>query len=105
MDLNDENSTNQVLKTQYVMLVASTDFAATGSIDSAAYANGNLMLSAARTMGVERYSLDISYKSINDVALSIETASAFRLGVLVCAVLPTLIVVIGLVVFIRRRHL
>lgn len=105
VDLKDENSTNQVLKTQYVMLVASTDFAGTGSIDSASYANGNLLLSAARTMGVERYSLDISYKAINDVALSIETVSAFRLGVSICAVLPAIIVVVGLVVFVRRRHL
>ncbi len=105
VDLEDENSTNQVLKSQYVMLVGSTDFAGTGSIDSALYANGNLMLSSARTMGMERYSLNIPYKEINDVALSIETASAFRLGVLICAVFPAAIVVVGLVVFIRRRHL
>ncbi len=105
VDLEDENSTNQVLKSQYVMLVGSTDFAGTGSIDSALYANGNLMLSAARTMGMERYSLNIPYKEINDVALGIETASAFRLGVLICAVFPAAIVVVGLVVFVRRRHL
>lgn len=105
VDLDDENSTNQVWKSQYVMLVGSTDFAGTGSIDSAAYGNSSILLSTVRTMGVERYSLDIKYKAINDVALSIETSSAFRLGVIICAVLPAAITIAGLVVFIRRRHL
>lgn len=105
VDLDDENSTNQVLKYQYVMLIGSTDFAGTGSIDSASYGNSAILLSTVRTMGVERYSLDIDYKAINDVALSIETSSAFRLGIIICAVLPAAITIAGLVVFIRRRHL
>ncbi len=102
-DLDDENSTNQVLKYQYVMLVGSTDFAE--AVDSAMFGNGALLLSTARTMGVERYSLDIDYKTINDVALAIETSVATRLGIIICAVLPVLILIAGLVVFIRRRHL
>ena len=69
------------------------------------FGNGSLLLSAARTMGVERYSLDIDYKTINDVALAIETNVATRLGIIICAVLPSLILIAGLVVFIRRRHL
>ncbi len=105
VDLNDENSTNQVREFQYVLLSGSTDFAGTGVIDSAAYGNSTLLLSAVRTMGVDRYSLDIDYKSINDVALGIETSSAFRLGIIICAVLPAAITIAGLVVFIRRRHL
>lgn len=105
VDLDDENSTNQVLKYQYVMLIGSTAFAEAGSIDSASFGNENLLLSTVRTMGVERYSLDIQYKKINDVALSIETDTAAQLGVLICAVLPALIVIAGLVVFVRRRHL
>ena len=103
VDLKDENSTNQVRKYQYVMLVGSTDFA--GSVNDPKFGNGNLMLSALRTMAVERYSLDIEYKAINDVALAIETEDATRLGVIICAVLPTAILIAGLVVFIRRRHL
>ena len=105
VNLEDENSTNQVMKYQYVMLVGSTDFAGTGSVDAAAFGNGALMLSTARTMGVERYSLDIDYKTINDVALAIETNVATRLGIIICAVLPSLILIAGLVVFVRRRHL
>ncbi len=103
VDLDDENSTNQVMKYQYVMLVGSTSFGE--AVDSAMFGNGSLLLSAARTMGVERYSLDIDYKTINDVALAIETNVATRLGVIICAVLPSLILIAGLVVFIRRRHL
>lgn len=103
VDLKDENSTNQVRKYQYVMLVGSTDFA--GSVNDPKFGNGNLMLSTLRTMAVERYSLDIEYKGINDVALAIETEDASRLGVIICAVLPTAILIAGLVVFIRRRHL
>ena len=105
VDLDDENSTNQVMKYQYVMLAGSTAFAGTGSLDSAQYGNGSLMLSAVRTMGVERYSLDIEYKTINDVALSIETQAATRIAIIICAVLPSLIAIAGLVVFVRRRHL
>jgi hypothetical protein len=85
------------------MLVGSTDFA--GSVNDPKFGNGNLMLSTLRTMAVERYSLDIEYKGINDVALAIETEDASRLGVIICAVLPTAILIAGLVVFIRRRHL
>ena len=103
VDLEDENSTNQVRKYQYVMLVGSTDFV--GSVNDAKFGNGNLLLSALRTMAVERYSLDIDYKAINDVALAIETEDATRLGVIICAVLPVACLVVGLVVFIRRRHL
>ena len=105
VDLDDANSTNQVLKYQYVMLAGSTDFARTGSIDSASYLNSAIMLSAVRLMGVERYSLNIDYKPINDVALTIETDTAFRLAIIICAVLPAAITIAGLVVFIRRRHL
>lgn len=103
VDLKDENSTNQVRMYQYVMLIGSTDFA--GSVNDVKFGNGSLMLSALRTMAVERYSLDIDYKAINDVALAIETDVATRLGTIICAVLPSLILVAGLVVFIRRRHL
>ena len=105
VDLNDENSTNQTMKFQYVMLVGSTDFAGPGCLDSASYVNSAIVLSAVRTMGVERYSLNIDYKAINDVALTIETDAAFRLGVVICAVLPAAITIAGLVVFVRRRHL
>ncbi len=105
VNLDDENSTNQVMKYQYVMLAGSTAFAETGSLDSAQFGNGTLMLSAIRTMGVERYSLDIDYKTINDVALSIETQTATRIAIIICAVLPSIIVIAGLVVFVRRRHL
>lgn len=105
VNLDDENSTNQVLKYQYVMLLGSTDFVGDGVIDSAAYSNNTLLLSTVRTMGMERYSLDIDYKSIRDVALSIETSTAARLGIVICVVLPALIVVAGLTVFVRRRHL
>jgi len=105
VDLDDENSTNQVMKYQYVLLAGSTAFAETGSLDSAQFGNGALMLSAIRTMGVERYSLDIDYKTINDVALSIETQTATRIAIIICAVLPSIIVIAGLVVFVRRRHL
>lgn len=105
VDLNDKNSTNQVLKYQYVMLVGSTSFAATGCIDSPSYGNKVLMLSALRTMGVERYSLDIPYKTINDVALNVETGTATALGILICAVIPAVILIAGIVVFFRRRHL
>ena len=105
VDLNDENSTNQVLKYQYVMLIGSTSFAATGCIDSPSYGNKVLTLSTLRTMGVERYSLDIPYKTINDVALDVETGTATALGVLICAVIPAVILIAGIVVFFRRRHL
>lgn len=105
VDLDDQYSTNQVLKYQYVMLAGSTAFAETGCIDSASYGNKSLMLSTLRTMAVERYSLDIDYKTINDVALDIETGTATKLGVVICAVLPGIILIIGIVIFFRRRHL
>ena len=37
--------------------------------------------------------------------LAIETEDATRLGIVICAVLPIIILIAGLVVFIRRRHL
>jgi hypothetical protein len=103
VDLKDQNSTNQVREYQYVMLIGSTDFA--DSVNDVKFGNGTLLLSALRTMAVDRYSLNIEYKAINDVALAIETEDATRLGIIICAVLPTAALIAGLVVFIRRRHL
>ncbi len=88
----------------YVMLVSSTDFASDTYLVNK-YGNNNVLLGAARVMSTERVIPDLEYKTFVDEAMDIELGTATALTWMVSAILPTMIIIIGLVVFFKRRHL
>ncbi|NCA67332.1 MAG: hypothetical protein EOM87_04630 [Clostridia bacterium] len=91
-------------KYQYVMLVGSTDFA-TGDYLSGIYGNEDIMYSATRAMATDRVALDIDVKVFKEAALTLSSGTAKKLMILVTCAIPAVIIIIGIAVFLRRRHL
>ena len=100
MEYDDTNAAQY----QYVTLCGSTEFVSDASL-SAQYGNREVIEAAARMMSTERISPDIDYKVFADTALSLETGEAKTLSVIVIAVAPLIILVLGVGVYIKRRHL
>lgn len=100
MNYDDTNAA----KFQYVTLCGSTDFVSDDSL-TAQYGNREVIESAARMMSTERVSPDIDYKVFSDTALELETGEAKTLSVIVIAVAPLIVLVFGIGVYIKRRHL
>ena len=94
MDYGDNN----VRRYQYVLLASDTFLAA-------GYGNRKVVLGAARVMSTERVSPNIGYKPFVKEALTIVQGTANTLTWLVSGILPLIIIILGLVVFFKRRHL
>ncbi len=88
----------------YVMLVGSTEFANTKNLAST-YGNKRVLLSSARIFSSNRVVPDIEYRAFGSTALEIENGTAKTLTWLICTILPGIIIIMGIAVFLRRRHL
>ena len=95
---------NNVSEYAHVMLVGSTEFA-NGNNLSHSYGNRRVLLSAARIFGAENVAPNITAKQFGSTALDIETGTATTLTWVICTVLPGIIMIMGIVVYFRRRHL
>lgn len=96
---------NNVTEYSYVSLIGSTEFADTARLVSANYGNKRVILSSARIFASNRVAPDIDARQFGSTALNIETGTARFLSWTICTVLPAIIIVFGIVVFFRRRHL
>lgn len=96
---------NNVTEYSYVMLVGSTEFANNQSVIKSTYGNKRVLLSAARIFSANRVAPDIEAKEFQSTALEIETGTAETLTKLICTVFPGVIIILGIVVFFKRRHL
>ncbi|MBR5286159.1 MAG: Gldg family protein [Clostridia bacterium] len=96
---------NNATEYSYVMLVGSTEFANTANILQSTYGNRRIVLSAARVFSANRIVPDIDYKEFQETALEIENGTAKTLTYLICTIFPGAIIIMGIVVFFRRRHL
>lgn len=95
---------NNAAKYQYVALCGSTEFVSDISL-TAQYGNREVIEAAARMMSTDRVSPDIDYKVFADTALTLETGEAKTLSVIVIVVAPLIVLVLGVGVYIKRRHL
>lgn len=95
---------NNVSEYSYVMLVGSTDFANNASL-SGSYGNKRVLLAAARIFGSENVAPNIEAKTFGSTALDIENGTARTLTWIICTVLPGIIMIMGFVVYFKRRHL
>lgn len=93
------------LQYSYVMLVGSTEFASDANLSNGTYGNKRMLLAAARTFSAHRVAPDILSKPFGDVALDIELGTAKTLTVIICTLVPAVLLVLGIVMFLRRRHL
>ncbi|PKM63125.1 MAG: hypothetical protein CVU97_01860 [Firmicutes bacterium HGW-Firmicutes-21] len=96
---------NNVKKFQYVLLVSSTSFASDTFLKDNKFGNNLLLFGAARTMSTEWVSPSIKTKPFIKEALVIEMGAANTLTWLVSGVFPLFVIIAGLVVFFKRRHL
>lgn len=88
-----------------VLAVSSANYADNDYITSNAYANNDILYSAMELMGREQVPVDIDWKRLEDNELDITTAAANNWTLVLSLVLPTIVFVVGMVVFARRRHL
>ncbi len=96
---------NNVVEYSYCMLVGSTEFADTENMTKESYGNKRLLLAAARVFGASRVAPDIDAKTFGDTALNIETGTARTLTWLICTIIPAIIIILGIVMFFKRRHM
>ncbi|MBE6682769.1 MAG: hypothetical protein E7595_01310 [Ruminococcaceae bacterium] len=96
---------NNVSEYGYVMLCSSTDFASSMNLIAGTYGNKRVFLSAARVFGADRVAPDIDSIPFGDTALTIEKGTAKTLTWIICTLLPGAVIIFGIVVFFRRRHL
>ena len=96
---------NNVSMFAYVMLIGSTQFANDSNLAAAARGNRRVLLAAARIFAADRVSPDIKSKPFGDSALDIETGTANTLTWLICTIVPGIVLILGIIMFFRRRHL
>ena len=100
LDYAEDNSA----QFKYVMLIGSTDFASDSFLNTA-YGNSKVMSSAARMMATERNIPDIDYKPLADTALVLTEEQAENLTIFITVAAPVAVMIVGLVVYLKRRHL
>jgi len=91
-------------KYQYVMLCGSSEFASESLLTSA-YGNESIMYSVNRAMATDRVTLNIRAKYFEESALTLESGDAKRLIILITCAIPLAIIIVGIAVYFRRRHL
>ncbi len=95
---------NNAYEYSYVMLVGSTEFAGS-NLSSESYGNKRILLAALRNFSTNRLAPDIDAKAFGSVALDIETGTARTLTWLICTILPGAVIIMGIAVFLKRRHM
>ncbi len=89
----------------YVLAAGTSSFADDKYLGGRNYANRDIIFNAMKSFGRKTVPLDLEFKVFDDEALSITSAEAKRLTVVV-TVLPAVAVgVAGIVVYVRRRYL
>jgi len=100
-----EYGENDVLEFAHVMLVGSTEFAKASCLATEEYANKYVLLAAARQLSAENIASDIKSVPFAPTELDITSGEASTLTWIICTVIPGIIIILGIVMFFRRRHL
>lgn len=96
---------NNVKNYSNVMLVGSTEFAETVNLVYGSNGNRRVILGIARNFGYDGVAPDIDSKPFGSVALDIELGTAKTLTWVICTVAPAIVLIMGMFVFFKRRHL
>ncbi|OGO91493.1 MAG: hypothetical protein A2Y17_05950 [Clostridiales bacterium GWF2_38_85] len=94
----------QALIYSTVVLIGSTDLGADNYV-TGQYGNKEVFYSLARIMGSERVPNGLEFKRFYDQGLTIDQSTAETLTIVLCAVGPLFVAIIGFIVFLKRRHL
>lgn len=88
----------------YVIVSGSSNFANSSYILSNAYANSDILSAAMRATGRDKILANIQYKVFDKTDLDITTAQSNDWSVALVTVLPAVCAVVGLVIWVRRKH-
>ncbi|MBQ8141497.1 MAG: Gldg family protein [Clostridia bacterium] len=100
-----ESNYTTVNEASYVIACGSTDFASEALLQSSAYGNTDLLLSACRAIGREPVPVGLEFKPFADYTIdSITTAETTQYTIVLTVVPVVAAVVAGAVVLIRRKN-
>ena len=88
----------------YVFCTGSSQTADVYFSDSALYANRDMFLSVIDKMSTETAPVGVQFKVITSEGLDLTKRQATLDMILICAVIPLVVLAVGTVVYIRRRH-
>ena len=97
-------NSNNIEHKGYMLVCSSVNFAEFCN-DSSTYANGTLIYNAIKLMSDDETFTGISMKRVDDTTLEIDSQTAYRYTVIMASGLPGLIVICGVVVWVKRKHL
>ena len=89
----------------YVLAAGTKAFADKTYLNGNTYGNSDIIYAAMRAFGKEMVPVDLDMKVFDDQALDISLKQANAWTVVLVALLPTVVLTVGAVVLIRRRHL
>ena len=89
----------------YVLACGSTEFVSKELMESNAYGNTDLLLSALRTMGQEPVPVGITFKAFADKTIdTITTAESTQYTVILTVIPPVVALIAGIFVIVRRKN-
>lgn len=91
--------------TSYVLACGTTEFTSSSYLQSNAYGNADIIFSAMKAMGREKVPIDIDFRVFEDNSLDITTEQANTWTVVYTAVLPVIVLALGITVYVQRKHL
>jgi len=89
----------------YVLCCGTTEFTNQSYLASNAYANADIIFTAMKAMGREKVPINIDFRLFEDNSLDITTEQANTWTVIITALIPVIVCVLGITVFIQRKHL
>ena len=92
-------------KNNYVLVSGSSQFASNDNLNSASYANSDILYSAMTAMGKDKVPSGIECKKFEDAKLDITSAQANTRTVIFAVIIPAILMLAGLFVYVRRKHL
>lgn len=89
----------------YILASGTSSFASDKYLNGNTYGNSDILFAAMQACGKKTVPTDIDPKIIEDTSLDITTSEAYTWTVIYTALLPIAALVVGTVVFVRRKYL
>ncbi|MBE6565274.1 MAG: hypothetical protein E7655_08390 [Ruminococcaceae bacterium] len=96
---------NNETYSSYVMVCGTMDFASDDYLYKNSFSNGDILYSAMRAMGKETVPFSLDYKWFEDNSLDITAGQANAWTIVVSVIVPAIVLIVGAVIAIRRKHL
>lgn len=101
----EQSVKNNQIYESYVLVVSSSDFANNSYIYNNTYANTDILYAAMKVMGKETIPHSISEKMFYDNSLTITNKAANNWTLIISVIVPLVVLGVGVVIQVRRRHL